>query len=445
MKKVLIISYHFPPEGRGLVFRPLKFAKYFLQHDWEPLILTSTPKTYYFRNDYLLNEANSLNLKVFRTKGPAKNILSGRKLAPLPNESIRIKKRNWNRFRKIPDEYEGWINKAVKLGSEIIESNKIEIIFATAPPFSALVAAGQLKEKFEIPLVIDYQDSWLHSPTSFIPMGYHKLRNLKLEQEVIKITDEIITVNRRIKEYLIEEYNYLKHEDINIIHHGFDEEDFRAAMQGSLPEKPKMRFTHAGSFFDLMTPEYFLEALHLLFNKKPELRSKIEICFLGELTKEHLKLIQQYNVSDVIFNPGYVDHITALKYLLASDVLWFMINKGNGNQVLSPVRLSHYIGSRKPILACVPDGAAKQFLRDYNAVRISEPDEPAQIANLIIEYFELYQKNMLPAANEEEVKKFDIELLTAQLARYFEFLRFIPHEFDVKGNGDIQIQGSEET
>jgi hypothetical protein len=121
-----------------------------------------------------------------------------------------------------------------------------------------------------------------------------------------------------------------------------------------------------------------------------------------------------------------------------------MINNGEGSQVVSPVRLSYYIGLRKPILACVPDGASKQFLRGYDAVRISAPDEPGDIADLIIEYYELFKKNRMPTANEDEVRKFDLELLTAQLTRYFEFLRYIPHEFDIRGNSDIQVLGRDD-
>jgi len=375
---------------------------------------------------------DSLNINVQRTKRGGKNILTGRKLAPLPNESSRIKKQKIKRLRKLPDEYEGWISQAVKLGSEIIENNKIEIIFATAPPFSTLVAAGELKAKSGIPLVIDYQDSWIHSPTAYFPLGVYKLRNMKMEQEVIRVTDEIITTNRRIKEFLIEEYNYIKHEDVNIIQNGYDEDDIRLAMTGIMPEKAKMRFTHSGSFFDLMTPEYFFEALTIVFKKKPSIRTNLEACFLGGLTKEHLKMIQKYNISDVVINPGYVDHITAIKYMFASDVLWFMVGKGEGEQVVSPVRLSQYIGTRKPILACVPDGAAKQLLRSYDAIRICEPDEPEKIANLILEYYDLFEKKMIPVANEEVVQKFNVEKLSAQLVRYFEFLRHIPQEFEVK-------------
>lgn len=432
MKKVLVITHDFAPIGKGTVLRPLKFSKYFKKYGWEPIVLTSTPRTYYFRDNSLLREAEAYGIQIYRTPGSSNNLLTGRKLKDLPNEGSRILKRKLSRYRKQPDEHSTWIAKAVKLGKEIIESHKIEIIYATGPSFTALIAAGELKEKYKIPLVTDYQDSWLHSPSAYFPMGYHRIRNIKMEQEVIKVTDEIITTNRRIKEYLIEEYDYLRHDDINIIHHGFDPDDIELAKQGPLPEKPKMRFTSAGNFFDLVTPDYFFEGLRLAFEKRPDMRGKIEACFIGGLNKEHLKLIQKNNVSDSIINPGYVDHIDSIKYMLASDVLWFMIGKGQGDEVIAPLRLAEYMGTRKPIMACVPDGAAKQLLRDYDAVRICEPDETGDIAKLIIEFYDLYTQRMMPIANEDVVRKFNIDNHTYQLARYFEFLRDIPPEFGIK-------------
>lgn len=436
MKNVLVITYDFPPVGKGSVLRPVKFAKYFPKYGWEPYILTATPKTYFFRDDYLQHEVDGM--KVFRTKGSGNNLLTGRKLKALPNEGQRKLKRNISRFTKIPDEHKGWISKAVKLGSEIIEMHKIEVMYVTGPPFSSFVVAGELKEKFKIPLVIDYQDSWLHSSSNYFPMGYHRLRNMKMEQEVIRGTDEIITINRRIKEYLIEEYDYLKHSDINIIHHGFDEEDYKNAMAKPLPEKTRMRFTNVGGFFDLVSPKYFFEAIKIVLEKRPELRNKIEACFIGGLSKENLKLIQQYNISDVILSPGYLNHLDAIRYMLSSDVLWLTIGKGTGEEVISPVRMAEYFGARKPILACVPDGAAKQLLKDYDAVRICEPDEPNEIANLIMEYYDLNQKRMMPLPNEETVRKFDVDKMTYELVRYFEFLRDIPHEFGIRSGNQMQ-------
>jgi glycosyltransferase involved in cell wall biosynthesis len=284
-----------------------------------------------------------------------------------------------------------------------------------------------------MPLVVDYQDSWLYSTTNFFPTPYHRFRNSKLEQEVLRVADEVITVNRRIKELIISEYPYIKHEDVNIINHGFDPDDYRDIKASELPEKTKMRFTYTGSFFDLMTPEYFFEALTIVFKKRPELRGKIEACFLGLFSKDNLRLIKKYNISDVIFNPGYLAHHQCIKYMLSSDVLWFTVGKGSGGEVISPVKLSEYIGTRKPILACVHDGAAKQLLKGYDAVKFAEPDNPRVIAEMIIEYYELYEKRMIPAANEEVVQKFDIDKLTHQLVRYFEFLIDISPQFGIRG------------
>ena len=122
MKKVLVITHDFPPLGKGSVLRPLKFCKYFRNYDWEPIVLTSTPKSYYFRDMSLLDEVNELGIKVYRTKGSSNNLLTGRKLKELPNESSRILKRKISRLKNFPDEHTSWIAKAVKTGKEIIEA-----------------------------------------------------------------------------------------------------------------------------------------------------------------------------------------------------------------------------------------------------------------------------------------------------------------------------------
>jgi hypothetical protein len=81
-----------------------------------------------------------------------------------------------------------------------------------------------------------------------------------------------------------------------------------------------------------------------------------------------------------------------------------------------------YLGSRKPILACIPDGVAKSSLRHYNSVKICEPDNPEAISALILEYYDLYTANRLPDPNEEMVLSYEVKNLTHQLVRYFEFL-----------------------
>jgi glycosyltransferase involved in cell wall biosynthesis len=269
--------------------------------------------------------------------------------------------------------------------------------------------------------VVDYRDSWLNSPSNYYPFPYYRYINSKKEIEVLRSADEVITCNRRIKEYIIESYHNIRHKDINIIPPGYDQQDFDAS-SSQLPRTNKMRFTHAGSFFDIISPKYFFEGLSIAINKRPEIKKKIEACFLGILSKENLHLISKYNLTEVIYNPGYVNHKECIKYLLSSDVLWLMIGRGDGEDVVSTVKMFEYFGARKPILACIPDGAAKSSLRHYNAAKICEPDNPVAISEMILEYYDLYSTNRLPQPNEEMILNFEVKKLTHQLVRYFEFL-----------------------
>jgi glycosyltransferase involved in cell wall biosynthesis len=412
--------------------RAVKISKYLPEFGWQPVILTYTPKSYYAKDDFLLSEITSPGIKISRTTGPRRNLLNENLIDRLPNEGKRRFFRNICKFMKIPDKEIKWKKKALKLASQIIETEKIDLIFATAPPFTSLLLGYELKQRYGIKLVIDYRSSWLHASTSFFPTPYHRFKNRKMEQEVLRVADEVITINRRIKEYLIQEYPNVRHDDILIVPHGFDQADFDAA-NVQLPRTSKMRFTYAGYFFDLCSPKKFLEALSVVFKKHAELKRKIEACFLGVLSKEILTLIQKLQLGEAVYNPGYVNHFECIKYLSASDVLWLGINNDDGADIVSTVKLSEYFGARKPILAYIPDGVAKQSLRHYEAVKICEPDNLQQIADLIIEYYDLFRTNRMPLPNDEIIKKYDIKMLANQLAREFEFLLDITTQATVTG------------
>jgi glycosyltransferase involved in cell wall biosynthesis len=426
-----MISQFFPPLGKGCVLRPEKFAKYFPKFNWEPVIITDTPKNYFAKDDYLLNELNEQNIRIYRTRlRGKKNLLNDNKLKRLSREGTRRFYQNLSQVLHLPDSKKKWEKRALKLASEIIENENISIIYANAPPFRDFVIASELKKKYQIPVVADYAESWLYSPTRYFITPYHRFRNMKLEIELLRSADVILTVNRRIKEKIIETYPYIKHTDIDILHHGYDKQDFDN-FNTQLPRTNKMRFTHTGQFFDNCSPEYFLEALAMVFKRRPELKKKIEACFIGVLNKEQIHLINKLNLFDTIYSPGFINHKECIKYMLASDVLWFTV--GKGDELVTSVKLSEYIGARKPILACIPDGAAKLMLRSHNAVKICEPDKPEEIAEMIMEYYELFSKNEMPVPNEEFAKKFDVETLTYQLVRSLEFLIDISPQSVIKG------------
>src|SRR5437867_13143679 len=184
--------------GLGSVQRISKFIKYFPRYGWEPIVLTATPKFYYARDEYLLNEVTSAGAKIYRT--PARgslNFLNDSRITPLPNEKRRRFKRKLRQTFRVTDSSplaRRWKKKALKKSNEIFNQHKIDIIFATAPPFADFLVACKLKEKYQIPLIIDYRDSWTDNPFSFYPTPLHRFINTKHEEEVLRVTDKVITV-----------------------------------------------------------------------------------------------------------------------------------------------------------------------------------------------------------------------------------------------------------
>jgi hypothetical protein len=80
------------------------------------------------------------------------------------------------------------------------------------------------------------------------------------------------------------------------------------------------------------------------------------------------------------------------------------------------------MGSLKPIIACVPEGAAKIAAKEYGASFITEPDDINQIKNTILEVYELYKKNQLPLPDVSYVAKYRRDFLTEQLTKQMQLM-----------------------
>ena len=119
---------------------------------------------------------------------------------------------------------------------------------------------------------------------------------------------------------------------------------------------------------------------------------------------------------------GYVNHFECIKYILASDVLFLLISRGKNEDAAMPGKVGEYIGSRKNIVACIPEGVTKNILKNYNAVKFITEENPNKIAEAFYEYYKLYEKHQMPVANEEMVMLYDRERMTAELAKVFNYL-----------------------
>lgn len=416
IRKVLVIAYYFPPMGLSGVQRTLKFVKYLPDYDWAPIVLTTGSTNYFAFDETLLTDTEKSNLiSIYRTEKDPFNFKNSNKNKVLQYPS-RIKQKLFRMISQaifIPDSRRGWKKYAVELGSRIIEENPdINLIFATAPPFTDFIVADVLSKKYDIPFVLDYRDLWVDNPQYSFITPFHKRKAIDLEMNVLRRAAKSFVITRTMKEKMLSRYRFLSHDDIDIVPHGFDAEDF-LPFATVKPTPGKFVITHCGLFPDDRTPKYFFKALVKFLEQKPEARSRLEARFVGLMRKNHIKMITRYKLNDVTTLKGYLPHQEAVKNLMESNVLWMMIK----NNIETPGRFFEYIGAAKTMLICVPEGSIKQIAEESNAAFITQPDDVNEITRCLITMYDLWKQNYLPIPDSSFVKQYDRKHITKKLAR----------------------------
>jgi hypothetical protein len=151
--------------------------------------------------------------------------------------------------------------------------------------------------------------------------------------------------------------------------------------------------------------------------ENPSVAENIRLSFVGLLGKENQKLIRDLKLEAYISEYGYLHHLETIQKLMMSDVLWFMVGKGKSAETISSGKLYEYFGTRKPLIACVPDGALKMAANEYKASFVTEPDDVEQIRDIISRTYKLYRDGNLPTPDENFIEGFRRDLLTEQLAK----------------------------
>lgn len=421
MFKVLVISYYYPPLGLSGVQRTLKFVKYMKCYNWEPVVLTTGNIAYYAHDYKLLEESEAAGIRVERTSANDVNgLLSKMGTMKIPSEFIR---KIFNRISQsifIPDNKISWSRAAYHKAEELLSKEQFSAIFVSGPPFSSFRTGAKLKEKFNIPLFLDYRDLWYGSYFAFYPTPIHKWLNKKNEYRSLKKAERVFVTNRKIKEKLLNNFPFLTFEDVIILSHGYDEEDFQKVKSIPKPNN-RMVITYSGIFMEYNTPAYFLKAFKLLSVERPDIAQDIELHFLGFLRKENKKMISKLKLEEFVKDFGYMSHEEAIAKIKSCDVLWLMVGKKKNIDAILPGKLYEYFGSRKPVIGCVPEGAAKIALQEYGASFITEPTNVEEIKKTIMHVYELYKKNELPVSDEEYIQKFRRDFLTEQLTKQMQF------------------------
>lgn len=425
MKKVLIVTYHWPPSGGVTVLRCLKFAKYLRSYGWEPVILTAKNPSYQFIDHNgekdVPDGIEVHRVPLFEPTQLFKQISGRKKEAPLQNiitnssrkknilDSIGIWVRG-NFF--IPDARAFWIKPSVKYLSNYLKENKVDAILTDGPPHTNTVIGLRIAQKFNIPWLADFQDPW--TQVDYYPhMKIGKRADKKhraLEQEVFK-TAAKTTIASPSWKYELEKIGA---KNVGVIYYGFDETDFRTFT----PKKGvTLNIFHGGLFGEDRKPSHFLRALSELLKNYPQLKDTVRLRLAGEVDATIVEEIKKYELEDNTDLMGMIPRKEVISELEIASLLLLPINKADNAKGRVPGKLFELLRSHKPILVLGPDdGDVKSIVETKKKGRSFEYDNFDGIYNFLEQSLvhEIYDN----FDSTESLSEFSNKEITGKIANY---------------------------
>jgi glycosyltransferase involved in cell wall biosynthesis len=397
MKKVLVITYYWPPSGGAGVQRWVKFIKYFKDQNINPFIISVDPDfaSYPLIDNSLKNDIpDNTNVYLTKTNEPYsfyKKINNNQTpYAGFANEGRPNFFQKIARFIRgnffIPDSRKGWNNFAYKKAVEILEKENIDTVITTSPPHSTQLIGLKLKETQNIKWIADLRDPWtdIYYYKSMLHTKWAKQKDLNYEKRVIEKSDKVVVVSDSIKQLLLNKSNLVKESKIHTIPNGFDDDDFLVSSKNN---NSKFLLSYVGT----ITKDYPLDSI-----KKSISNLNINLEFTGK-ADEPTKLL----LNEVASFNNHVKHKESINLLLASDMLLLVIPKISNNKGILTGKLFEYLGARKPILCIGPtDGDAAKIIEECKAGKTFDYSDE----NGIYDFIETYMSNEFIFENKNYLK-----------------------------------------
>ncbi|MDE2956444.1 MAG: glycosyltransferase [Bacteroidota bacterium] len=411
MRRVLVIAYYFPPMGLSGVQRIAGFVRHLPACGWEPTVLTVRPAGYFAYDESLLDPLKETGVRVIRTRSlDPTRLFRKRRVVALPRESARRRLAGISEWVFVPDNKIGWLPFALAAGGQLVKEFSFDAIFSSAPPYTAHLIGAGLSRRTGIPLVVDYRDDWVENPRHSNPTRLHQVLHARLERRVVRQSRAVLTINDPIRRLILERNPEAR---VQVIPHGHD-------IAHPVPTAPrsddKLQLLYTGVFYDVQTPDYFLKGLRRFLDSCPEARGRVEVMFAGVYPEASKGLIRLLDLSDSVHLLGYLPHMEVLELQHQADVLWMTIGTRRGSEGITTGKLSEYIGHRKPILALIPEGTAKETLTCYRAAIFAPPEDVPAIAAALAGIFRNWVSGTLPKPDETFAQSLSRSRLTRMLA-----------------------------
>ena len=383
MKKILIVSYMFPPISGAGTQRPLKFAKYLPTCGIEPIVFCPKNASWKAYDHNLLNQPFFRAIRVYRC-----GIRRLARYYRLRYEQDRSRHPYYYllalKYIWFLDFFSAWYFECRDNILETAQEENVDCIYTTSPPHSVHLFGWFLKKKLGVPWIMDLRDAMVDDPNR--PSSRLGRFQLAIEQfyerSFYRSADAIVVVSGPMKESIVTRHAAMAIETkIHVIMNGFDEDDF-SRIESNSGDRTKLTITYTGSFMGRQTPEFFLTALQALVKENQIKADDLLIRFVGHYNPVTLSLFRRYSNDLPMEITGFQPYEKCLYFMEITDLLLLIVNISvdeGGSQTMTG-KFFEYIGARRPIFALVPDGPLKNIIAEGRFGFTMAPKDVAAIA-----------------------------------------------------------------
>ncbi len=422
-KRVLIIAYYFPPSGGSGVQRALKFVKYLPAFGWQPTVLTLDPEQAAYPDlDPGMMADVPEDVEVIRTgswdpyqiyaglsRKSKKDAVSVGFLSDAPI-TFREKVARWVRANVfIPDARVGWYFYALKKAKQLVEDDKVDVVFTTGPPHSTHLIGRTLKRKFDIPWVADFRDPW--SDIDFLeelPMSKWSRRlNASLEQSVLDEASTVLTISPAMQRT----YSKKTQTRCKTIYNGFDEEDFEAPVA---VETDQFYISHVGNMNAARNPEVLWRVL----SNNPDAFPRLRIKLVGNIDGQVMQALEKAKLMQKVERIEYCPHSEAVKQMKESALLLLPINRVFSARGIVTGKLFEYLATGNPVLGIGPvDGDAAAILDETGAGKMVDFDDEGGLLKFLSNIYKNWESSSItPPADQRAIARYSRKGQTGHLA-----------------------------
>ncbi len=451
MKRVLIVTYDFPPTGGGGVLRIQKFCKYLPEFDWQPVVVTLKNSLAEIRDEQLLDELSGHVVihythtlepfwltRIFRKWGGGigytgsleqRNGRSKRLFLPDPlRKALKIPQ-----YALFPDKGIFWFYPAVKRGRQVIENSNIDLIMTSSPPHSIHLIGRYLRRKYQLPWVIDFRDGWTDIPLYSHPNRLLRKAELRLESKILSESDGVLCATAPITESLRKRLPPARAKKFVTITNGFDWSDLDAI---SYQRGYKMVFTHAGVIGGVRSTRYLFEALKQVKHQNPEVYKDLSFRLVGRFTDDMAPW--QKELGECFVHLPHRPHKETFALLQTSDVLFIVIQWNEGANTFLTTKFFDYLPCRRPIFAMIPPSPLKDLIEQHGLGKVVRSDDVSEIRRAILDFHREWKTDCLCVnPSPDLLSRFDRKSLTGNLVQFFDRVLETVGEANDEGKGHI--------